>query len=264
MKILVQFVCSLAVVTLAMMTCDIAKAGDGHKKILFFSKSSGYEQDMVRRAKSQPSAAERILVELGKKNNFDFTFSKDGSIFTSEIIGKFDAFCFFTSGDSTQLGDDHNPPISREGKAAFLEAIHNGKGFVGIYSAIDTFHSSEQGVDPYTKMIGGQFLNRNEQEPAHQIVVDKSFPGMGAVPDNFRPVEDWYVLKNFSTNLHVLLVQDTASMGRAAYNRPNYPSTWAQRYGKGRVFYTGMGQREGIRAFGGAGLCPPQKKIKLR
>jgi type 1 glutamine amidotransferase len=33
---------------------------------------------------------------------------------------------------------------------------------------------------------------------------------------------------------------------RTAYDRPNYPSTWARRYGKGRVFYTSMGHREDV------------------
>ena len=53
-------------------------------------------------------------------------------------------------------------------------------------------------------------------------------------------------------NLHVLLVQDTSTMNKAwrrpgtAYDRPNYPSTWAHMYGKGRVFYTSMGHRDDV------------------
>ena len=137
--------------------------------------------------------------------------------------------------------------MSKEGKAAFLQAIHDGKGFVGIHSATDTFHSGPQGVDPYIKMIGGEFITHGSQQPAHQIVVDKNFPGMSAVPDDFGPTEEWYSLKNFSPNLHVLLVQDTGTMGRGGpYDRPNYPSTWAQQYGKGRAFYTSMGNRDDV------------------
>jgi hypothetical protein len=30
------------------------------------------------------------------------------------------------------------------------------------------------------------------------------------------------------------------------YDRPNYPSTWAHMYGKGRVFYTNMGHRDDV------------------
>ena len=244
---LVQLVCSLAAAAVSVVTCDTARAADAPKKILFFSKSSGYEHDVIRPVNGQPSTAEKVLTELGKNNNLEFTFTKDGSIFTPENIATYDAFCFYTTGDLTELGGDHNPPMPKESKAAFLDAIHNGKGFVGIHSATDTFHSGPDGVDPYIKMIGGEFLTHGSQQIAHQIVVDTNFPGLSAVPDNFAPLEEWYSLKNFSPDLHVLLVQDTFSMGkRAPYNRPNYPSTWAQQYGKGRAFYTSMGHREDV------------------
>jgi hypothetical protein len=222
----------------------VAQADDTTKKILFFSKSSGFQHDMIAQQDGQPSAAEKILVELGKKNHLEFTCTKDGTVFTPENIAKYDAFCFYTTGDLTTVGGDHAPAMSREGKAAFLEAIRKGKGFVGIHSATDTFHSPPDKLDPFVEMIGGEFIIHGGQQPARQIVVDKKFPGMSAVPANFGPLEEWYSLKNFSPKLHVLLVQDTSSMGKQGpYNRPNYPSTWAQRYGKGRVFYTSMGHR---------------------
>jgi type 1 glutamine amidotransferase len=247
MKILVPIVGSLVAAAVSVMTCATAQADDAPKKILFFSKSSGYQHDMISYQHGQPSPAEKILEELGKKNNIEFTFTKDGSLFTPENIAKYDAFCFYTTGDLTTLGGDKNPPMSKEGKEAFLQAIRDGKGFVGIHSATDTFHSGAKGVDPYIKMIGGEFITHGSQQPAHQIVVDKNFPGMSAVPDDFGPAEEWYSLKNFSPDLHVLLVQDTGSMHRQGpYNRPNYPSTWAQQYGKGRAFYTSMGHRDDV------------------
>jgi hypothetical protein len=199
---------------------------------------------MIKVVNGQPCKAETILAELGRKNNLQFTFTKDGSLFTPENMAKYDAFCFYTTGDLDKPGKDKNPPMPD--KAAFLEAIHNGKGFVGIHCAADTF-DGHPGVDPYIKMIGGEFVIHGSQQPAHQIVVDKTFPGMSGVPDDFGPKEEWYSLKNFSPNLHVLLVQDTTSMGKdGPYNRPNYPSTWAQQYGKGRAFYTSMGHREEV------------------
>jgi type 1 glutamine amidotransferase len=76
------------------------------------------------------------------------------------------------------------------------------------------------------------------------IVVDPKFPGMSAVaPDNSN-VEEWYAMKDFASNLHVLLVQDTTGMKGEPYQRPNYPSTWARMYGKGRVFYSNLGHRD--------------------
>jgi uncharacterized protein len=234
------------------------------KKVLFFSKSSGFEHDMIKERDGQMSKAAKILQELGASNNIEFTFTKDGSLFTPENIAKYDAFFFYTTGDLTEAGSDKNPPISKEGKAAFLEAIHNGKGFIGTHSATDTFHSPEgkgstagrwqndgDKADPYIKMIGGEFIIHASQQAAHQICVDKSFPGMSAVPDDFGPMEEWYSLKDFAPNLHVLLVQDTSHMDKtgnnaSAYDRPDYPSTWAHMYGAGRVFYTSMGHRDDV------------------
>ncbi|MGZ4987960.1 MAG: ThuA domain-containing protein, partial [Limisphaerales bacterium] len=148
---------------------------------------------------------------------------------------------------------------SKEAKAMFLEAIRRGKGFVGVHSASDTFHSpggekigparyknDGDNVDPYIKMIGGEFIKHGQQQAGHMICVDKKFPGMSDVPADFGPVEEWYSLKDFAPNLHVLLVQDTSKMHGKIYERPNYPATWAHMYGKGRVFYTNMGHREDV------------------
>jgi hypothetical protein len=56
--------------------------------------------------------------------------------------------------------------------------------------------------------------------------------------------EEWYSLKDFAPDLHVLLVQDTTGMTGPEYARPNYPSTWIRRHGQGRVFYTNLGHRD--------------------
>jgi type 1 glutamine amidotransferase len=255
---------SITILAAVVLASTLASAQTAPKKILFFSKSSGFEHDMIKQQDGQPSKAEKILTELGAKNNIEFTFSKDGSIFTSENIAKYDAFFFYTTGDLTETGTDKNPPMTKAGKQAFLDAIAAGKGFIGTHSATDTFHSPnnkdhgparhvEDGdnADPYIKMIGGEFIVHGAQQPARQICVDKNFPGMSAVPDDFGPKEEWYSLKDFAPDLHVLLVQDTSTMSKAAnnkqaYDRPNYPSTWAHKYGKGRVFYTSMGHRDDI------------------
>jgi hypothetical protein len=265
MKILARLVQSFTLAGSLLLISAVAHGQTAPKKILFFSKSSGFEHSMIKRADGKMSKAEKILFDIGKSNNIEFTFTKDGSMFTPENIAKFDAFFFYTTGDLTESGADHNPPMTKEEKAAFLEAIHNGKGFIGTHSATDTFHSpggKEPGdaarhgndgdnIDPYIKMIGGEFIIHGSQQRARQICVDKNFPGMTDVPDDFGPLEEWYSLKDFAPNLHVLLVQDTSQMvktggNRVAYDRPNYPSTWAHMYGKGRVFYTSMGHRDDI------------------
>jgi uncharacterized protein len=229
------------------------------RKVLFFSRSAGFEHSAIKKNGDTPSFAEKVLSELGPKHNIQFTFTKDGTVFAAGNLSQYDAFFFYTTGDLTKSGGDNNPPMSVEGKAAFLEAIHNGKGFVGTHSATDTFHSPHylegdsghalndgESADPYIKMIGAEFIVHGGQQRSGMLPVDTKFPGISAVGPDFAPKEEWYALKNFAPDLHVLLVQDTDGMQGSMYQRPRYPATWAHNYGSGRVFYTNMGHREDI------------------
>ena len=189
---------------------------------------------MIKRDGDKPSYVENILAKLGSENRFDFTFSKDGRIFTPENVARYDAFVFFTTGDLTKNTGDGNPAMTQEGKAALLDAIHQGKGFVGTHSASDTFHTSGSpflnngaDTDPFIKMLGGEFITHNQQQKSKVTCVDPRFPGMSAVADGIDWVEEWYSLKNFAPDLHVLLVQHTGGMQGPAYQRPDYPGTWA-------------------------------------
>ncbi len=233
------------------------------RKVLFFSKSSGFEHSAIKRNNGQPSFAEQVLADIGPKNGFEFTFSKDGSLFTPKYLAQFDALFFYTTGDLTTEGNDKQPPMTKEGKQAFLDAVANGKGFVGTHSASDTFHTGESGggnpterggryknygdaADPYVKMLGGEFIKHGKQQPSKMRVVDPKFPGFDKVEKDFGPNEEWYSLKDFAKNLHVLLVQETGPMEGNEYKRAPYPATWARMHGTGRVFYTSMGHREDV------------------
>jgi uncharacterized protein len=239
------------------------------KRVLCFTKSSGFEHSVIRDPSRKgftaspgsavPGLAFQVLKALGEKNNIEFVFSKDGSLFKPAYLAQFDAFFFYTTGDLTKLGDDGNPAMTPEGKAAFLQAIEDGKGFIGTHSATDTFHSGGtqdygptryrndgDDADAYIKMIGAEFIVHNSQQPSHLIVVDPRFPGIISVPDDSRVFEEWYTMKDFASDLHVLLLQDTSGMTGHAYQRPSYPSTWARMHGKGRVFYTNLGHRDDV------------------
>src|SRR4051794_38421213 len=119
--------------TLSKWTSALAQQTGKPRKVLFFSKSSNFEHAVIKKTGGQPSFVEKILSELGPKNGIEFTYSKDGSLFTPQYLAGFDAYMFYTTGDLLAAGKDHNPPMTAEGKAAFLDAIHNGKGFIGVH-----------------------------------------------------------------------------------------------------------------------------------
>jgi len=226
------------------------------KRLLFFTKSSGFQHSVVTRDGTELAYAERIVTELGKKNNIDVHCSKDGRIFDKDYE-QFDGFFFFTSLDLTTPGTDQQPPMTIQGKQNLLESISNGKGFVGAHAASDTFHSegerfeSQTTPDPYIQMIGGEFIRHGRQQDATMRIASTTFPGLPSIKPStignaFRLKDEWYSLKNFAKDLHVILVQETEGMVDADYERPSYPATWARNHGKGRVFYTSMGHREDV------------------
>jgi len=76
-----------------LLQCAVAFAAAAPKKILFFSKSSGFEHDAIKTyGEPKFGYAFPVLKELGAQHNIEFTFSKDGSLFTPEYLAQFDAF----------------------------------------------------------------------------------------------------------------------------------------------------------------------------
>jgi type 1 glutamine amidotransferase len=77
-------------------------------------------------------------------------------------------------------------------------------------------------------------------------ITSPQFPGVQNLGASFELHEEWYAMKNFAADLHVILVQETAGMKGDCYQRPPFPSTWARRYDDGRVFFTSMAHRENV------------------
>jgi hypothetical protein len=224
------------------------------KKLLFFTRSQGFEHSVVKVVDGKPCYAETVLRPICEAHNWDLDVTKDGTVFEPGSIEKYDAFLFYTTGDLTaEQSKDNSKPMSAAGKAALIKAVENGKGWMGFHCASDTFHAGERyqtqapaDRDPYIQMIGGEFIVHGAQQITNMHVVDSKFPGFDKLGAGFDKHEEWYALKNFADNLHVLLVTETLGMKGGMYQRPKYPGTWARMHGQGRVFYTSMGHREDV------------------
>jgi len=253
-----------------------AAVAEPDKKILFFTKSSNFEHNVIKERDGHPSFAAQVLAALGPQHGVEFVCSKDGSLFSPQYLAQFDAIMFYTSGDLLAAGKDGGAPMTPAGKQALLDAIKGGKGFIGTHSAADTFHTGETAetdtnqprtwryrqlgdkADPYTQMVGGELIVHGCQQFGTVRVIDPAFPGFAKLGDSFEKQEEWYSMTNFAPDLHVLLVLDTAKMRNpypdepnwppvgwdTPYRRPAYPNTWAHRYGQGRVFFTALGHSE--------------------
>jgi len=229
------------------------------KSVLVFTKSSGFEHTVVKVVDGKPSIVENVARDLGKKHGFEVTASKDGRIFDSKEFLSYGAVFFYTTGDLTTEGTDKTPPMSTQGKQKLLDAIRGGMGYVGSHAASDTFHTPPDPKDlsnryiahgdqsdPYLRMVGGEFIMHGSTprlQDGTLIVNDPKFPGLAGVKSPVIINEEWYSLKDFMPDLHVILTLDTHGMKGEPYMRASYPVTWARMDGKGRVFYCAIGDR---------------------
>ena len=102
---------------------------------------------------------------------------------------------------------------------ALVSWVRGGGKFIGVHSAADTFHGS----DEYIEMLGGEFDWHGPEITAH-ITGDAEV----------TLFEEYYHFKRFDPRNHVLLAAGTM------------PLAWRRDFGKGSVFYTALGHREDV------------------
>lgn len=224
----------------------VAAASAKRQKLLYFTRSAGFQHPIVKRIAGALSPSEKIITDLGKKAGFEVVCTKDGGVFDGDL-DQYDAIAFYTSGMLTGPSAQNDPPMTARGKQRLLDAVAAGKGFVGFHPSTDSFHTpgardqNQDKPDPYIAMLGGEFVTHGAVQEAMLRVTSPKFPGVKSWGDGLKLKEEWYALKNFASDLHVILLLDTAGMDGPMYRRKPFPNTWARRYGQGRVWYSALG-----------------------
>lgn len=201
-------------------------------KLLYLTLAAGFKH-----ASAPPSRA--IVKEIGEKSGaFETTVAEDVTAFTAENLKHFDAVMFYTTGEL---------PMNDEQKAAFLNFVRSGHGFVGVHSATDTFYKWPE----YGKMIGAYF----DQHPWHQqITVEVTDPKSKLVKflgKSFQINDEIYQFRDFDPRTsHVLLRLQPSTVDltkKNVHQRPyGWPLAWTRKEGKGRVFYVALGHEEAV------------------
>ncbi|MFN3323749.1 MAG: ThuA domain-containing protein [Bryobacteraceae bacterium] len=209
------------------------------KKVLAIGAVKGFQHDSV-------SHGLATIWKLGQESGLWDTYIRtDTQLITKQkLTGNaknldyFDAIVFYTTGELDM--DDRQ-------KADFLSFIReDGKGFVGVHSATDTFYQWPE----YGEMIGGYFDHHPwNQFEAPIIVEDRDHPATRHFPPTFTIHDEIYQIKNYSRDrVRVLMRMDPAKidLNRKNVNRTDgdFAVTWVRNYGKGRVFYSTFGHRE--------------------
>jgi type 1 glutamine amidotransferase len=203
------------------------------KKVLVITVTKEFRHSSI------PTAM-KVLGELATKSKaftVDFAFTEEDLAVktTPESLKKYDGFIFANTTGVLPLAD----------KAAFLNAIKSGKGFVGMHSASDTFHGKGT-VDPYTEMLGGEFEAHNEQVGVECLVQDRDHAATKPLGESFCiEREEIYLIKSYdASKVHELLVLDKHPNKKQQTGR--FPIAWCKEYGEGKVFYTSLGHREDV------------------
>ncbi len=230
---------------------------EGPIRVLFLSKSSGFQHSAITRKDARPSHVDTVLALVAAERGFEVTSTKDAGLINVAQLASFDVVIFYTTGDLTERGGDGdgifsgdgNPPMSADGVSDLIAWIEAGGGFVGFHPATDTFHGEDGEITPYLGMIGGEFQHHGAQFEGIVRVADARHPAMKAVEDGWKIKDEWYLFRNVAKDeLHVLALMDPGEerARQEIYDIAPYPIAWCRELGAGRVLYNAMGHREDV------------------
>lgn len=153
----------------------------------------------------------------------------------------FDAVLFYTNGDTT---------MTPQQKQDLLDYIaKDGKGFIGIHTATATAVNWPE----YGEMLGGVFDNHPWMISNAKIIVERpDFPAMRRLRTGMSLRDEHYQMRMNAAysrdRIDVLARIDTASVDLHApmvhRTDGDFPIAWIKDYGRGRVFYTGLGHTD--------------------
>jgi len=155
-------------------------------------------------------------------------------------LAYFDAVVFYTNGE-LDLDDEQ--------KQALLDFVRrDGKGFVGIHTASASAYSWPE----YGEMLGGVFDNHPWMIADARVIVERpDFPAMAALANGMTLRDEHYQMRAAPydrTQVDVLARIDPRSVDLTApmvhRQDADFPVAWIRNYGRGRVFYTGLGHTD--------------------
>ena len=218
--------------TLVLLSLSVLLQQPKLPRVLYVTQSAGFKHQVL-------PLSEEILPQIGTKANaFETTVAHDVSGITADNLKNYDAIVFYTTGEL---------PMSEEQKAAFMEFVRGGKGFVGIHSATDTFYKWAD----YGALVGGYFNDHPWHKEVTVRVEDRSSPATRHLPASFTLNDEIYQFKDWSrSDVHVLLSLDPSSVDltlpRVKRTDKDFALAWTKNVGKGRMFYTALGHEPAV------------------
>lgn len=232
----------IAAAILILAFCGVGAAqAPAKKRVLVIGAVQGFQHDAT-------SNGLATFWKLGKETGLWDTYIRtDTQLITkkklpgnAKNLDYFDAVVFYTTGE-LQMDDEQ--------KADFLKFVReDGKGFIGVHSATDTFYKWPE----YGEMIGGYFDGHPwNQFEAPIIVEDRTHPIAKHLPPTFTIHDEIYQIKDYSRDRVRVLMRmdpDKIDLQKKGVKRTDrdFAVAWVRNYGNGRVFYSTFGHRDEV------------------
>jgi type 1 glutamine amidotransferase len=223
------------------LVCSARGAPAPPPKVLFLANPMTSDNDVIRRPQPDVlSVAERHFQALGA-GIFDVTITQDGHALASrESISGYQAVVFFTAINPPGVDVD-----------ALVAWVRDGGAFIAVHSAANTYQKHAG----FGELIGARYDRRPwrtaaaPQTKVRILVNDRTHPATRHLGASFEITDDIYQFRGFDpARVHLLLSLDPASLdlGQPKMNRADtvLPVAWTHTFGRGRVFYTALGDWE--------------------
>lgn len=236
--------------------------GERKKQILVFSRTMAFRHESIGIGKKM------LAIMAETTGSFDVLISDELTNFDAKNIHKFDAICFLNttmnvfsldkkalksmSAEDKKLASE----LELKRKSNLLKFVSDGKGFIGIHSASDTFYEWEE----YGRMLGGYFdghpwnanmevsIKAEEKNKDHALLA-------GVIPADkgeLRFKEEIYQFKepyhSKSVTMLLRLAPEVITVPKKGIKRTDndFGVSWIKPYGEGRVYYCSLGHNDHI------------------
>lgn len=172
--------------------------------------------------------ARQVMSSLAGASGGEFTVTatEDLSTVSAANLANYEVLFFaLTTGEL---------PFSADQKAAILDFMNRGGGFLGTHSATDTLYEWAD----YGMLVGAYFKEHPWTQQATVVVEDQSHPAASGLGERYSTFEEFYTFReNPRPRVQVLLRLDAASVGTTG----DYPLAWTHSVGNGRAYYNALG-----------------------
>ena len=125
-------------------------------------------------------------------------------------------------------------PLTAEQRAALVNFVSNGRGFIGVHSAADTLYEWPE----YGRLVGAYFKEHPWTQQGTVVIENTTHPAARGIGERYSLMEEFYTFReNPRPRVQVLLRLDAASVGASG----DYPLAWAHSVGSGRAYYNALG-----------------------